>query len=75
MNDSEEKLRQEAIRLYLQNISVSQISRELSRSRQWVHKWITKYINNPSSDWYKAESRAPKKIMNVTSSDVAKTIC
>ena len=74
MNDSEEKLRQEAIRLYLQNISVSQISRELSRSRQWVHKWITKYINNPSSDWYKAESRAPKKIMNVTSSDVEKTI-
>lgn len=74
MNDSEEKLRQEAIRLYLQNISVSQISRELSRTRQWVYKWITKYKSNSSSNWYKAESKAPKKLINVTSNDVEKTI-
>ena len=52
MNDSEEKLRQEAIRLYLQDISVSRISSQLSRSRQWVHKWILKYKNNPGYDWY-----------------------
>lgn len=74
MDNSEEKLRQEAIRLYLQNISVSLISRELSRSRQWVHKWIAKYKNNPSTDWYKSESRAPKRIANVTPSDIEKTI-
>ena len=74
MNDNEEKLRQEAIRLYIQNISVSRISKELSRSRQWVHKWIAKYKNNPSDNWYKAESRAPKKIFNTTSSDVEKSI-
>lgn len=74
MNDSEEKLRQEAIRLYLQSISVSDISRQLSRSRQWVHKWIAKHKNNPSTDWYKAESRAPKKIVNITSSDIERTI-
>ena len=74
MDNSEEKLRQEAIRLYLQNISVSRISRELSRSRQWVHKWIAKYKNNPSTDWYKSESRAPKRIANVTPSDIEKTI-
>lgn len=30
--DSEEKLRQEAIRLYLQNVSVSSIVRQLSRN-------------------------------------------
>ena len=74
MDNSEEKLRQEAIRLYLQNISVSRISRELSRSRQWVHKWIAKYKNNPSTDWYKSEYRAPKRIANVTPSDIEKTI-
>ena len=74
MNDSEEKLRQEAIRLYLQNISVSRISSQLSRSRQWVHKWIAKHKINPSTDWYKSESRAPKRIANVTPSDIEKTI-
>ncbi len=74
MNDSEEKLRQEAIRLYLQNISVSIISSQLLRSRQWVHKWILKYKNKPGSDWYIAESRAPKKILHATSIDVEKSI-
>ncbi len=74
MNDSEEKLRQEAIRLYLQDMSVSSISRELSRSRQWVNKWIAKHKNNPCADWYKSESRAPKKIVNTTSSDIENTI-
>ena len=74
MQNSEENLRQEAIRLYLQNVSVSRISRELSRSRQWVHKWIVRYKDNPSKDWYKSESRAPKRIANVTSSDIEKAI-
>ena len=74
MNDSEEKLRQEAILLYLQNISVSIISSQLLRSRQWVHKWILKYKNKPGSDWYIAESRAPKKILHATSIDVEKSI-
>lgn len=74
MNDSEEKLRQEAIRLYLQDIPVSRISSQLSRSRQWVHKWILKYKNNLGSDWCKAESRAPNKILHTTSGNVESAI-
>lgn len=58
--DSEEKLRQEAIRLYLQKESISSIAFQLSRSRQWVYKWLKKYQTRSSPDWYKEQSRAPK---------------
>lgn len=58
--DSEEKLRQEAMRLYLQKVSISSIASQLSRSRQWVYKWIEKHHSSSSPDWYKEASRAPK---------------
>lgn len=59
MKDSEEKLRREAIRLYLQEASVSSISKSLKRSRQWVYKWLGRFRNG-HCDWYKEESKAPK---------------
>jgi len=60
MENSEERLRQEAVRMHLKGISVSKIARELSKSRQWIYKWISRYNSSPNSDWYKEESRAPK---------------
>ena len=59
MKDSEEKLRQEAIRFYLQEESVSSISKSLNRSRPWIYKWIGRFKSG-QSDWYKEESKAPK---------------
>lgn len=55
--DSEEKLRQEAVQLFLANRSVSSIASKFSRSRQWV----SRYKSNPDTDWYKDQSKAPKK--------------
>jgi transposase-like protein len=42
MNE-EEILRKEAVRLHLQGVSVKDISAQLNRSRQWVHKWLKQY--------------------------------
>ena len=36
----EEALRKRAVVMYSDGKSVTEIARELGRSRQWVHKWI-----------------------------------
>lgn len=73
--DSEEKLRQEAIRLHLQNVSVNSIARQLSRSRQWVYKWISRYETTSSTkDWYKGISKTPKTHSRRTSVAVERAV-
>lgn len=58
--NSEEKLRQEAIRLYLQDVPISAIAAQLSRTRQWVYKWISRYqSSNGQVNWYEDLSKAP----------------
>ena len=57
--DSEEKLRQEAVQSYLQGVSVSSISTKLSKSRQWIYKWVSRYENSSDPQWYREHSRAP----------------
>lgn len=57
--DSEEKLRQEAVQLYFQGVSVSSISTKLSKSRQWIYKWVSRYENSSEPQWYKEHSGAP----------------
>lgn len=54
--------RQEAINRYLQGEKVSAIATLLARSRKWVHHWINRYKANSTRDnWFKDESKAPKK--------------
>ena len=73
--DSEEKLRLKAIHFHLQNQSVSPIARQLSRSRQWVYKWISRYETTGSTeDWYKGVSKAPKTHSVRTSAVVEKAV-
>ena len=72
--DSEEKLRQDAVNLFLKKESISKIASSLSRSRQWVYKWISRYENNPSLDWYKNDSTAPKVQLKRLPLDVEQSI-
>ena len=64
--DSEEKLSQDAVNLFFKKESISKIASSLSRNRQWVYKWISRYENNPSLDWYKNESTSSKVIETFT---------
>lgn len=64
--EQEEILRQEAIRLHLQGVSVKLISEQVNRTRQWVYKWLNEFKGG-SSDWYKTKSTVPKTIQRKTS--------
>jgi transposase len=59
--EQEEILRQEAVRLRLQGVSIKSICEQINRSRQWVYKWLKKYEQSEESQWYKSSSNAPKK--------------
>lgn len=72
--EQEEILRQTAIRLHLQGVSITSICEQLSRTRQWVHKWLNKHEQSASSDWYKSGSNTPKNIRSKTDSSVEHTV-
>ncbi len=59
---NEHQQRQEAVNRYFKGEKVTSIASILSRSRKWVHCWINRYKANPTSEnWYKDESKVPKK--------------
>lgn len=58
--------RQQAVELYLKGIPISDIVHKLGRSRQWVHKWITRYRSEGGDYWYLSRSTAPKQARNRT---------
>lgn len=72
--DSEEKLRQEAVQLFHQNVSVSSISSRLSRSRQWIYKWVSRYESSSEPEWYREQSRAPKNQSRELPADIGRSI-
>jgi len=59
-------LRQQAVELFLKNVPISDIGQKLGRSRQWVHKWITRYRTKGGDDWYCSISTSPKQARNRT---------
>jgi len=59
-------LRKQAVELYLSGVTTSDIVQKLGRSRQWVHKWITRYRIKGGPDWFRSESTSPKKVRNRT---------
>ena len=59
-------LRQQAVELYLKGIPISDIVDKLGRTRQWVHKWLTRYRTEGGDDWYHSKSRSPKQARNRT---------
>ncbi|MBL7112948.1 MAG: DDE-type integrase/transposase/recombinase [Bacteroidales bacterium] len=60
-------LRKQAVELYLNDVPISEIAQKLDRSRQWVHKWITRYRTKGGKDWFHSESTSPKQVYNKSS--------
>lgn len=55
--------RQEAVSKYLIGEKVTTIAHSVGKSRKWVHHWIKRYKSNPGNEnWFKDESKTPKKI-------------
>lgn len=57
----EEKVRQKAIELFQSGEKISEICRQLNRSRKWFYKWKKRFISKPLEQWYKDESKVPKQ--------------
>jgi hypothetical protein len=56
----EEEIRKIAIQRYLQNEKPKAIYTSLERSKPWFFKWLRRYQTG-RVDWYKGQSKAPKK--------------
>ena len=65
MND-EIILRKQAVELHLKGFNKIKIAEKLGKSRQWVHKWIGRYLQIGGDSWHKSFSTAPSKITNKT---------
>ncbi len=65
----EEELRKRAVAMIGMGHSVTEVSRELGKSRQWVYKWINR-SSADTPDWSKSQSNAPHKVPNKTGSDI-----
>ena len=59
MNESEERLRIEAIKKYLAGDPPSLILKSLGRSNYWFFKWLSRFKSG-DENWYKSLSRAPQ---------------
>jgi putative transposase len=53
-------LRKEAVRLCLQGVTKTEISRRLKKSRRWVYRWITRYDRDQGEKSLTDRSSAPK---------------
>lgn len=70
---NEEALREQAIAMISQGISVAEISRRLGRSREWVYKWKKRHADG-SEQWSASHSRAPKRKPKQTSESLERQI-
>ena len=59
-------LRKQAVELCLSGVPISDVAQKLGRSRQWVHKWLTRYRTKDGDTWYHSESTSPKQVYNRT---------
>ena len=62
---NEEELRQQAIALHSQGVKVSEIARQVGRSRQWVYTWVNRHAEGDER-WNKSHSKAPHHSANKT---------
>lgn len=63
--DEGEKRRQEAIRLYEQGGTISEICQRLQVSRPWFYKW-RKRFQSGVDNWFSEQSRKPHRVANKT---------
>jgi transposase-like protein len=70
---SEQALRREAVRRLAQGHPISDICRDLQRTRQWLNKWWRQFQTHPETD-FADHSRAPHTSPRRTSKEVEQTI-
>lgn len=59
--------RKKAVQMYLQGCRPTEISKTLKKSRPWFYKWLRRYQNDPTGNWYEERSRRPNTIhKNIT---------
>ena len=56
----EQEIRKKAIQRYLNGEQPKSIYQSLNRSKNWFFKWLKRYQSG-DQDWYRAQSRAPKR--------------
>lgn len=67
--------RQEAVKRYLAGEKVTIIAGSVNKSRKWVHHWINRYkANSGDNNWYKDQSKAPKKPNRILSQELEQQI-
>lgn len=66
---TEEQVRKEAIRRYLNGKFPSLICQDLRKSRKWFYKWLKRYQEG-SPDWFKDQSKTPHLITNKVDEDI-----
>lgn len=72
--DIEVQQRQEAIRLWLMGRSQAEISRQLNRSRKWVHYWIKRYNPAQPLESLRNVSSAPRRPYSKWSDEIKQMV-
>ena len=69
----EEQLRKQAVTMIGQGVGVTEVARQLGKSRQWVYKWVER-SSTGDSDWSLSKSNAPRSIANKTHKDTESAV-
>ncbi len=70
---TEERIRREAIQLYIGGKAPTELCCILGRSRPWFYKWLRRYQTGDPK-WYKDVSKAPHRVANKIPEDVEQQI-
>lgn len=69
----EEQLRKQAMTMIDQGLGVTEVARQLGKTRQWVYKWIERRSTG-ESDWNISLSKAPRSVPNKTHKDIESAV-
>ena len=67
-------LRKEAVRLYLEGVTKTEISRRLKKSRRWVYRWVTRYDREQGERSLIDRSSAPKYRQEIYSQKIKELV-
>ncbi len=73
MSEEKEAIRRKAIELYEKQVPVPTILEQLKKSKSWFYKWLNRYRTR-DNQWYKEDSKAPKKRSKKTSLEIESLI-
>lgn len=69
----EEDLRIQAVTMFSQGVSVTEVAKRLGKSRQWVYKWIER-SSTGEPGWSNSQSNKPQRIANKTRKDIESAV-